>query len=354
MSVKYPVFIVGPSRSGTALVRSALNQNPAIHVAGETHYFDDLRPRLDDPQATLGGSDREVVRDYFLALAHRPFGHKGQADDSRMDPAELDELAEATGGSADAYFEAYCRISAAGDESSPGSVTYWGEKTPRHAFRIDDMLLAYPDAHVVALVRDPRAVVASYAKWRNQGGFDLEADQGHAAALEEESDRTRRSFHPVIAAMMCKGAITAGEAALATHGPDRVSLVRYETLTEDPEPEIRRLCDVIGLDYRPEMLDTPMHNSSFAAFDKEAGIRRESVERWRSVLTPTEIATVQLVCRDLDERWHYEPLDTGTRPLSVAVMLATTPVAAVRAGAANKERIASLPDYVMRRVLPGR
>ena len=38
-----PLFVVGPSRSGTSLMRALLNGHADIALAGETHYFDDLR-----------------------------------------------------------------------------------------------------------------------------------------------------------------------------------------------------------------------------------------------------------------------------------------------------------------------
>ena len=50
-SVSGEIFVVGASRSGTNLVRALLNAHSTLWVSGETHYFDDLRPRL--PGAAL-------------------------------------------------------------------------------------------------------------------------------------------------------------------------------------------------------------------------------------------------------------------------------------------------------------
>ena len=74
-----PVFIVGPSRSGTALVRSLVNRHPDVHIANETHYFDDLR-RTVAAAEVLSVEDRQVAVDYFRALTHRPYGHFGEKD----------------------------------------------------------------------------------------------------------------------------------------------------------------------------------------------------------------------------------------------------------------------------------
>ena len=40
------IFVVGASRSGTNLVRALLNAHSTLWISAETHYFDDLRPRL--------------------------------------------------------------------------------------------------------------------------------------------------------------------------------------------------------------------------------------------------------------------------------------------------------------------
>ena len=73
-----PVFIVGASRSGTAMLQSVLRRNPDVRLAGETHYFDDLRPRVIGTRlADLDAADRDASVDYFRALTVRPYGKNG-------------------------------------------------------------------------------------------------------------------------------------------------------------------------------------------------------------------------------------------------------------------------------------
>ena len=88
------IFVVGASRSGTNLVRALLNAHSTLWVSGETHYFDDLRPRLPgNGTEPLAGEDRERCERYFLALSHRAFGQAGDPDESRLDRDELRALA---------------------------------------------------------------------------------------------------------------------------------------------------------------------------------------------------------------------------------------------------------------------
>ena len=93
-AVSGEIFVVGASRSGTNLVRALLNAHSTLWISGETHYFDDLRPRLPgNGTEPLAGDDRERCERYFLALSHRAFGQAGDPDESRFDRDELRALA---------------------------------------------------------------------------------------------------------------------------------------------------------------------------------------------------------------------------------------------------------------------
>ena len=114
-----PIFLVGASRSGTAMVRSILNNDPDVHLVGETHYFDDLRAQLGtDGRSPLEVEQRVRCETYFRAITHRPYGHGGDPEKSALDPMVLRAEAEAIGPGSDAYFEAFCRLMARVDSKA--------------------------------------------------------------------------------------------------------------------------------------------------------------------------------------------------------------------------------------------
>jgi hypothetical protein len=328
------------------LVRSILNGHHQIQLAGETHYFEDLRTKL-GPFATQPLSDQRLLQcqDYFLALAHRPYGHHGDPNQSRLDRTQLARMATEIGGGGDAYFEAYCRL-----EADSAGATIWGEKTPRHVFCIAEMLALYPTARVICLVRDPRAVVASYRDWKNQGGFDFDADPGHQESLQVEQARTRKSYHPLIIATLWKLAMRASRQALDRFGPERIRLVKYEQVARDGEVAIAALADWLGIEFEPAMTEVPMHNSSFQTYAKTAGISATPIDRWRELLAPSELGAIELCCRAEMIEFGYERHSSFAATVAASRYWGTLPLAVWRAGRANRDRMGNFSAYVLRRL----
>jgi Sulfotransferase family len=341
-----PIFVVGASRSGTNLLRALLNAHSRLWVSGETHYFDDLRPRLPgEGQTRLEGTDRELCERYFLAISHRAFGQQGDPEASRIDRAELRSLADELGGTGDAYFEALCRLRARHHGRQ-----WWAEKTPRHVYRIDDILGAFPAAKVVGLVRDPRAVIASYRDWHGAGARRGVEEHEELAA---DRKRTKGSYNIVLQCLLWRGVVQATYAAQHRHGPDRVRVQRFEVLAAEPEASVRELCGWLDLDYEPAMLEIPVVNSSYATSGRPDGVSREPVERWRTRLSPREIGIVQHTCgRQMDEL-GYDRDAVQASPLALGWAWTTAPFAAARAAVVNRQRLGRATQYARRRVASG-
>ena len=346
-----PIFICGPSRSGTAMVRAALNLHPLVYLSGETHYFDDLRVAL----GTGGGgplSPEQVSQceDYLLALGHRPYSHGGDPDKGRIARQDFrDRVAELAGDhspTADLCLQAYCEL-----EAEHHGRAIWGEKTPRHIFRIDDILTAFPDAKVICMIRDVRAVVASYRDWKNQGGFDFEKDPGHKTMLEADHQRAKRSYHPIIIASLWNGAMRSALAAQERFGKDRVRLQRFEDVVGDPDTKMRELLDWLGLPFDTAVLDMPMSNSSYEKFTEARGVSKQPVDRWKNKLSSGEVAVIQRVSGKLIDRLGYERVG-GASAMSTVKHYASFPMAVVRAFRANRARMGNPMKFLWRRLRP--
>jgi len=341
-----PIFIVGASRSGTALVRAVLSQHPNIYISGETHYFDDLRVKLGRlSREGLNPGTRRSCEDYFLALSHRPYGHKGDPERSEISRDELSDVASRLGGVGDNYFEAFCII-----WSTRHGKQRWGEKTPRHIYRVAEILERYPGAKVVCTMRDPRAVVSSYKNWKQQGGFDFERDPGHRDAIKEAERRSKRSYHVITASLMWRSAATAAQDAVKRFGDERVRIVKYEDLVERSGETAKSLCEWLGEEFTEDMLNVPVHNSSFMTYAEKSGIVGGSLDRWKQGLTKAEVGVVEWYCADIMDAWDYPRTSPHAMWGSIIAAYATWPFRIASAFFANRDRMGNIYDYITRRL----
>lgn len=334
-----PIFIVGASRSGTTLLRQMLNNHNRVWITGETHYFDDLRPRVRQ-NGTSGLDPAEVKRclDYFARLK--------RSKDSALDPAVLEQEANARGGDADAHFEAFCRL-----QAQKRGKELWGEKTPRHAFRIGEMLDVFPQARIISLVRDPRAVVASYRDFGNRAQLETHLDAPERATVVEDLKRVKKSYNIVLASLLWNAAVRAAYDARSRFGLQRVYIQRYEALIATPEEALRQLTNWLGLDYQDGMLEVRVVASSYGEVDRREGILSEPVHRWRRTLTPTEASIIQTCCGRMMAELGYEKEPVGAPLHSLLWAWLTLPAGVTRALLANRGRMGKAAQYGRKRLV---
>jgi hypothetical protein len=341
-----PILVTGASRSGTNLMQSLLNRHPNVVLSGETHYFDDLRLRMPQPEArSLTDSERTICEDYFLALSHRPYGYSGVPGQGTMSRSELRNAVGEKAQCADQYFVAYCQLNA-----RKGGASMWGEKTPRHIFRIDDIMGVFPRAKVIIMVRDPRAVVASYRDWKNQGGFDLDLDPQLAQSIEKDQRRAKRSYNIIIQSMLWKGTTGAAAQAQRTYGTEAVRIVKYEDLVSRPEETVPSLCAWIGQPYDSSLLNVPIVNSSFSEYDKEGGFVASAITRWVKKLSSAEVAVIQNTVGAVLTSVGYESVSVPRHRGRLIWERMKLPFAVGRAMVVNWQRIHNLPEYIWRRL----
>lgn len=333
------LFIVGPSRSGTELTRDVLNRHPDINITAETHYFDDLRPRINGGRARLSPDQRLEALNYFAALRAHTYGLTKLALTSSPH-VDLDLLGE-TG---DELFANFC-----GANPAPSAVGFWGEKTPRHLFRVDDMIAAFPNSKVLLLVRDPRSVVASYRDWQNSWvGF-----QGEGAVIETasvaEDRRIRASYSLAIIALLWRSAAQQAIALRKRLSPDQFQIVRFEDLVRAPEATLRDLCVWMGLPFNDGMLDVSVINSSYVKGAGPSGFNPSVAERWRVSLSRNEIGVIDLLTSGPARTFGYQASGMKASPAFLARELGATPLRIVRAVVANRGRVGALLPYLMAR-----
>lgn len=339
-----PIFIVGPPRSGTELARSILNRHHRIHIALETHWFDDLRPRMASSLASPTAKERERILAYFLSLDRHGYGLRS-SDFSNDRRAELIASWATIGPGADDAFEAFCKLKA-----DAAKKDIWGEKTPRHLFRAADILATFPTAKILVCIRDPRGVVASYRDWRNNW-FDRETLTAaeYSAVLTEEA-RASQSYGLTLTTLLWRSCATAALRLHATENEDYVHILQFEQLLADPEAVCRRMARWLGVEFDPAMLNINVSNSSYTLANQVERFDQRASIRWRERLSENEARYVSWLARERMIHLGYDPGSGLVAPSFLLQKMAAFPQELVRAVRANRSRIGDLPAYLKARL----
>jgi LPS sulfotransferase NodH len=157
------------------------------------------------------------------------------------------------------------------------------DKTPNNVFIVDRLREAWPDARFIFLLRHPGAIARSRQKYKGEGADELIIKY-----------------------------VEALEAARQTYDGHTV---RYEDLTANPERELRKICDFLGVPYEATMLD-------YGQFDH--GRYKSGLGDWNEKIKsgaiqppepPPPLEDIPPALREMCARWGYldaqVPLDRG-------------------------------------------
>jgi len=234
--MKPPIFIIGNPRSGTTLLRLMLTCHPAIVIPPECGFavwlYDAYKSwdRDRDPDllnrwiADLAGC-RKIetwnlhIQGLSVFLESRP-------------PSSYSEAVSAV-------YEWYAR-----EQGRPS--TRWGDKNNFHVNHVGTIRTLFPEAFFVHLVRDGRDVACSYRELNRRT-----MDSRYAPNLPNEIADIAREWTANVENV---------NRAFSAFDRERVTEIRYETLTSEPEVTLKALCDFLEEEYDERMLTYPEVN----------------------------------------------------------------------------------------------
>ena len=222
-----PVFIVGSGRCGTTLLRLILNRHHALAILGEPSPFS--KSRRYGPLFHAPSLDR-FCKDWTVTLL------KSSPHPDMMQSAALRrKLATAA-----CYAEAIDL--AASHYAAIEGKTRWGYKAPEDVQRLKEIVTTFPNAKILHVTRDPRAVVHSF--------------------LVKE----KRAFHSINLYYVAKYWAKCERLADRFEGfaPQKIKRIRYENLVERPEATVRDICSYIGVDFEDHMLEVSASAMEYA------------------------------------------------------------------------------------------
>lgn len=224
-----PIFIGGYERSGTTMLMLMIGSHPRITVPEVTWFYPRFRPYLH----TYGDLAKE---ENFRVLAHDmifgllvPFFGVSVNQDTVMD--EIMEFIP------ERSFEGAFAGILQWFVSKQGKPR-WVEKCPQNIFHISSIMQDFPNAQIVYITRDGRDSGATYMQSRF-GPTNVFA----AADLWKKFQN---------AASYWRGELDSSQWLD----------VSYEKLVREPEKTLEQICEFLGEDYSPSMLD--FHKGSYA------------------------------------------------------------------------------------------
>ncbi len=272
-----PIFIVGVPRSGTTLLRSMLSVHPNIVVSRETHFLSQWWKTYHNLDLNKSENFETFWQDFsssdrFSNIVTNPI----MVQEKILASKQIDLKT---------IFTCLMEVLASSMNKSR-----WAEKTPQHYQYLDILLDWYPQARIIWMVRDPRAVVVSTVeRWKNHTVEDCAMQWCESILSFQEK--------------WCKD--------------DRVQMLKYEELVSDTEVQMRKLCEFLAEEFCPQMIGDRTQIAEkviVAHHNPKKGSNRlanqspttERIERWRSQLSTVEIATVENIAKDAMLRWNYQ------------------------------------------------
>ena len=177
----------------------------------------------------------------------------------------------------------------------------WGDKNNFHINWIELLNDIFPSASFVHIVRDGRDVACSY---RNLA--KIETDSRYAPHLPTGIEAIAAEW---------VGNLAKANSSFGAIGWNKVCEVRYEDLVENPQFELRRVCDFLDEPYDDRMLRYYAYNRreqqepiEFLAWKSKTLEKPNTSEvgKFRRELTDAEVELFVRHARALLERYDYE------------------------------------------------
>ncbi len=260
----------GCERSGTTLLRAALDSHPDVAAGPEAWVF---VYRLKD--MAMLASDYGIAQPDLLAM--------------KTASASLGEFVD--------------RLASRYTENQGKSV--WCEKSPQNIFRLDYIWDRFPNARVVHIIRDGRDVSCSL--------------RTHPRHRLVDGEYVPTNIRNPIGDCIDKW-VAAVSAGIRHRGDERYMEIRYEDLIHDYAEQARRICDHTGLEWKPEMLDREgsQANKSFTEIvnpEVRNPLTTKAIGRWRQDLKAEELSLIRQRAGDLLSSLGYsdEPEPSSER-----------------------------------------
>ena len=257
-----PFYIIGSGRSGSTLLRRLLYAHEDVYIPGEIYTYKELF------NTYLKAKRLSWKQLMYVSLAAIEYHHQfhdryGSLGELAL---ELNTVEEGRRNLAEIVHQLYHFL--AKKDGKPFKV--WGDKTPQNTFILDEINAIFPQAKYIHIIRNGLDVALSYVE---NGLYDT---------IEQSALRWQQSIE------ICQ--------QFSHRVNDRYIEIRYEDLVTQPESEVKRVCDFLGIDFREEMITSLLYVDSMRdvnEIDHHKNVKKEiftqSIGKGRKKLNDTEL-----------------------------------------------------------------
>jgi hypothetical protein len=295
---KRGLFIGGCPKSGTTLLISLLDSHPQLVVLPEETFYLEGRHHYVALPTNEEKLKRLLEKTNLLWLAKGVFQPEREVKstdardytgfDYKKFSALCEEAAKQPWMNDSLLFSEVIRAYAITLGADWKNCARWIEKSTSNEVRHEAMQELYPDAKLIQLMRDPRAVFSSRKKRQvNRAGVYLKAHR-----LVREWNRSAR------------------EMPRLRRSPEKFMVLRYEDFVQNPKPYLEEICRFAGFNFvesmmKPTRAGTEWRgNSSFQ--EGFSAINTATVDQWKDYLTPHEVWWIEFHCRKGMELANYK------------------------------------------------
>jgi hypothetical protein len=297
------IFVVGVARSGTTMLRFLLESSPRIAIARENHFMGHVFGRRGARHFFRRAGDiadddavRRVVDMIYSGEYERVSGWRKPSpywywlkDNVARDEVEATLLAEER--TERGMFRAFMRIYA--DQAGKPVM---GEKTPVHLNYTDTLLEWFPEAKVIHMLRDPRAVYVS-DRYRRQSRARWPYTWLDKVPLLLES------YLLVLTVFAWSRAVRL-HPRLAKQYPDNYRLFRFEDVVTKPDEMLPEVFSFLGVEM-PQGEWSVGLTAKHGMRSSDEGIDPNAASRWRERIHPFAKRFLELFLRRSMRRYGY-------------------------------------------------
>jgi hypothetical protein len=290
-----PVFITGGWGSGTTLIRSMIGSHPAIFLPFETVYFRQIwahYPALHTADFTDDGALYRLVEAFFETPRYQLVAGDLDAQVYHQAMAAVPTAERTLPRLLSVFTEVPMRLA---------QKTRWGAKSPDLVNHLDMVYALYPDAYLIHIIRDGRAVANSrQGKKSRAAAYKVKEAPRYLGFETPSGEAVSWRLLDYAADWHLYLEIARQHTRQAAHA--RYLEIRYEALLDAPRAELERVCSFLDAPFDeamlryyekpPEAFVSPsLREAAYPNVDRPPD--PTIAQRWRDKLSPAAIHALQ-------------------------------------------------------------